>query len=320
MNQKIYPELDVLCVGMITSDVMLKPVDPSIFSVDKTHLTNLTYSVGGDAANQSVIFAKLGNRTGIAATPGDDDAGVNVRRYLEQYGVNTDNCVVIPGSRTRTSFVLIHSDGERNLLGYTINCGKLSKDVLDLGQLDHTRMISVGSIFSYDTLDAYLPEYLAEAQKRGVITAADTMSNMNHVPLSDLAGILAHLDYFTPSYVEAQDLTKKDDPDEQADVFFSMGVKNVVIKLGTDGCLIRNAKERYHLPIIPTECIDTTGAGDNFVAGFLTGILKGWDLKKSGTFATAVGSIAIREVGANSSLKNYDQVIEVLKEAGRYWE
>ena len=256
MDQKTYPELDVLCVGMITSDVMLKPVDPSIFTVDKTHLTNLTYSVGGDAANQSVIFSKLGNRTGIAATPGADDAGVNVTKYLERFGVDTSNCVAIPGTHTRTSFVLIHSDGERNLLGYTLNCGHVSKETLDLEQLAHTRMISVGSIFSYAELDAYLPEYLEEAQRRGVITAADTMSNMNHVPLANLAGILKHLDYFTPSYVEAQELTHKDNPDEQADVFLSMGVKNVVIKLGTDGCLIRSGSERYHLPIIPTECID----------------------------------------------------------------
>ena len=95
MNQKAYPELDVLCVGMITSDVMLKPVDPGIFNVDKTHLTNLTYSVGGDAANQSVIFAKLGNRVGIAAPPGDDDAGVNVRRYLENYGIDTTAIVTM---------------------------------------------------------------------------------------------------------------------------------------------------------------------------------------------------------------------------------
>ena len=313
MNQKIYPELDVLCVGMITQDVMMKPVDPTIFTVDKTHLSNLTYSVGGDAANQSVVFAKLGNKTGIAAPPGDDDTGITVRRYLEQYGIDTSNCVVHPGSRTRTSFVLIHSDGERNLLAYANDTGWLQKGDLDLEQLDHTRMVSIGSIFSYQTLDAYLPEFLAEARKRGVITTADTMSNMRHVPLQDLAGILAQLDYFTPSYVEAQELTGKDDPDEQADIFLSMGVKNVVIKLGTDGCLIRSATERYHLPIIPTECVDSTGAGDNFVAGFMTGILKGWDLKKSGTFATAVGSIAIREVGANSSVKSYEQVIEVLK-------
>lgn len=313
----MYQDLDVLCVGVITSDVMIKPVDPSIFDVDKTFLNNLTYSVGGDAANQSVIFAKLGNKTGIATAPGEDDTGVNVRKYLENFGVNTDNCAIIPGTRTKTSFVLIHSDGERNLLAYQENMGELSMETLDLGQLDHTRMVSIGSIFAYPKLDACLPEYLAEARKRGVITSADTMSNMNKVPLEDLKDILAQLDYFLPSYVEAKELTKKEDPDEMADVFLSYGVKNVIIKLGMDGCLIKNAAERYHLPIIPTECIDSTGAGDNFVAGFLTGVLKGWNLKKCGDFATAVGSIAIRGVGANASLKDINQVYEVLKEAGR---
>ncbi|WP_343210216.1 carbohydrate kinase family protein [Anaerolentibacter hominis] len=316
----MYKDLDVLCVGGITSDVMMKPMDPSIFEVDKSILSTLDYHVGGDASNQSIVFSRLGNVTGIATAPGDDDTGASVRKMLEDAGVDTSNCVVIPGSRTRTSFVLIHGDGERNLVSYQAGMGELSREHLDLEQLKHTKMVSIGSIFTFQGLDEYLPEYLAEAKKQGVITCADTMSNMRGVKIEELAGAFASLDYFLPSYVEALDLTGEEDVDKMTDVFLSYGIKNVIIKLGTDGCLIRNANERYHIPIFPAECVDSTGAGDNFVAGFLTGVLKGWNLEKCGTFASAVGSIAIRGVGANTCVKNIEQVYQVMREAGRYTE
>ena len=108
-------------------------------------------------------------------------------------------------------------------------------------------------------------------------------------------------------------------PEEQADVFLSWGAKNVVIKLGEDGCLVRNANESFRTPIYKTRCVvDTTGAGDNFVASFLTGVLKGWDLKKCSEFAAAAGSICVEKVGATAAIESLEQVENRMKEQGRY--
>jgi len=309
---------DVLCVGGLVSDVMLKPVNPDFFTRDKTMLTDLTYGIGGDAANQSLIFTALGVKTGIVTAPGDDTTGTGLTKMLSERGVDAANCIVKPGSRTRTSFIMVHSDGERNLLSYQIGMPQLCEQDLDLNLLDQTRMVSIGSIFMYEQLDACLEWYLTEAEKRGVITAADTMSNVKHVKLHTLAPALAHLDYFLPSYVEAEDLTGEKDPDRMADCFLSLGVKNIIIKLGMEGCLIQNAREHYRIPIFPAHCVDTTGAGDNFVAAFLTGVLQGWDLQKCGTFASAAGSIAVSGIGANSCVKSREQVIDLVKKNGRW--
>lgn len=88
---------------------------------------------------------------------------------------------------------------------------------------------------------------------------------------------VSYIDLFIPSYEEAVQLSGKGNPEEIADVFLSMGVKVAVIKLGRDGCFIKaQSGEKYLIPTYTDiKPVDTTGAGDSFVAGFLTGLTKG---------------------------------------------
>lgn len=80
---------------------------------------------------------------------------------------------------------------------------------------------------------------------------------------------------FILSYDEARLIAGRDEPEEIADVFLTKGVKLAVIKLGKDGCFIKNTGgEKYLMPAYTNiKPVDTTGAGDSFVAGFLTGAL-----------------------------------------------
>ena len=63
---------------------------------------------------------------------------------------------------------------------------------------------------------------------------------------------------------------------EMAAVLADRGVRTVVIKAGPAGCYVRAGEQGYALPAVPLErVVDTTGAGDNFVAGFASEILRG---------------------------------------------
>ena len=63
------------------------------------------------------------------------------------------------------------------------------------------------------------------------------------------------------------------------------------------GCYIRTKNEEFNIPAYKVEVIDTTGAGDSFVGGFLTGMVKGWSLRESGKFANAVGALCVTALG-----------------------
>ncbi|WP_343209732.1 sugar kinase [Anaerolentibacter hominis] len=314
----MYKDLDVLCIGGMCADLMIRPVGKFIFDADKSDIDTLDTKLGGDAANESIIFGRYGMKVGLAGELGEDATGKELLDYMHESNVDTSN--IILHGRTRTSVVMIQPNGDRSFLSYGREQCRFGRDDLDLEMLKHTRMVAIGSIHILPTLDEALADYFKAAKEAGVITAADLMMNTNTKKKVDLMPVFANTDYLLPSFIEAQELTGEDTPEKQAERLLSYGIKNVVIKLGEEGCLVKNAEEEFRVPIFPAKVVDTTGAGDNFVASFLTGVLKGWSLKKCATFASAAGSIAVQGVGATTCVKSMEQVFDVMKAAGRYIE
>jgi sugar/nucleoside kinase (ribokinase family) len=156
-----------------------------------------------------------------------------------------------------------------------------------------------------------------EAKRNNVITVADTVRDKVGMGLKGIAGVLEYTDIFIPSYSEAKYLTNEAEPEEMADVLLDCGAKNVVIKLGGKGCFIKAGGNSRVIPPFKTNVIDTTGAGDNFVAGFITGILKGWSIWDCGEFANAVGALAVQGIGATNAVKTMEQVREFISKAER---
>ena len=97
-----------------------------------------------------------------------------------------------------------------------------------------------------------------------------------------LGPCLKYVYIFRPSIDEAKALSGKDDLDDIADCFFDSGVKQVAIKNGKHGCYLRESREAkaVFLETYKDEkVVDTTGAGDSFCAGFITGLAKGLSFK-----------------------------------------
>ena len=77
----------------------------------------------------------------------------------------------------------------------------------------------------------------------------------------------------------------------QASAFLEMGARHVILKLGERGCLVMDQNGHQRLPTYRVEAVDTTGCGDNFVAGVILGILRGEDLAGCGMLGNAMGSM-----------------------------
>ena len=101
--------------------------------------------------------------------------------------------------------------------------------------------------------------------------------------------------------------------EEMADCFLDYGVKTVIIKLGSKGCLLRNRNQTYRLPGYRIDAVDATGAGDNFIDGFVSEILRGSTDERALCFANACGAICATAIGAATALKSREQVLEWLK-------
>jgi sugar/nucleoside kinase (ribokinase family) len=120
------------------------------------------------------------------------------------------------------------------------------------------------------------------------------------------------VDYLTPNEDEAHWFTGEDDPEAMADVFLRRGAKNVIIKLGNKGCLMKNAEKTVRLDAYAIDAKDATGAGDNFAAGFVSELIRGRTPEEALRFANACGAICTTAIGAGTALRNRDQVLSFM--------
>ena len=177
------------------------------------------------------------------------------------------------------------------------------------------KILVLGSLFRapFDDPDI-IRSVLSSAVKAGQTVIADTkLPNSRFLALDDIRDALPLIDYITPNEDEAKYLTGRQEPEEMADVLLGKGVKNVIIKLGAKGCLLKNSRETFRLPACHIRAVDATGAGDHFVAGFASEILRGKANGEALRFANACGAVCATAVGAGTALQSREQVLRLME-------
>ncbi len=309
-------KVDVICIGNSALDVPLKPMDSSVFGIDSYPIDRIFPTIGGSATNVSVIATRLGVRVALITLLGDDMMGKYILSHCAENGIDISSVAIDRNVDTPLSVGLVRADGERTfVVSRSSSTFKFSAADINLARIKDARLLDIASIFINPRLDRDgLMTVFGEARKHKLIICADMMKSRDGKRLADIREALAYLDYFFPNYDEASDLTGLTDIDEIADALLGSGVKNVVIKNGKLGCFVKNAGLRLIVPAYRNEePVDTIGAGDNFVAGFITAILDGADIVECGRFANAVASVSVGASGATNGVRNKAQVLEVMR-------
>lgn len=311
MAQK--PEIIVIGAGIV--DVLVSGVDTGVFSRHSTPANGISMQTGGDALNESMILGRLGRSVRLVSRIGRDKAGELVLSACRQDGVDTSGIVQKEGLDTGVNVVLVSENGERSFI--TNPNGGLRKiepeDVyaaIDQPDFAQAKIASFASIFVYPLLMPEMEEIFARIKAKGLILCADMTRRKNGETVEDLKGALRYVDYIFPNYNEAVEVTGESDPDAIADCFLDCGVKNAVIKLGSRGCLVKNREFRKIIPAVPgIQAVDTTGAGDNFAAGFISALYEGKSLEECARFANATASICVEQVGAASGERDQAEIL-----------
>lgn len=298
---------DLICIGMALVDSIIRGFRPEPVSASGFVAESCTLNTGGEAVNASVAASKLGLKTAVLCALGADAAGDMVRRALEQSGVDTRFIVSSPQTPVTTMF--INPDGSRKSVTNKAHSYNFHPEKAHLAE---SAAILLGSLFRAPFNDPeIIRNTLETARNMGQITFADVkLPNFRMLTLDDLKDSLPLVDYITPNEDEARFFTGKNSPEAMADVFLDYGVKNAIIKLGSRGCLLKNATETLFLPGYSIEAVDATGAGDNFAAGFISEILRGKTREEALRFANACGAICATAVGASTALNNRAQVLD----------
>ena len=262
---------EAVIIGAGIADILLRPVDETVFEKGSCPVDSIRMSVGGDALNESTVLARLGHRPLFVTKLGTDGVADVILGHCGREGVQVF-AARDAQMDTGINAVLVGHDGERSFI--TNRNGSLRRlsleDVLpafDTEEFAQAKVVCLASMFvSFDLDLCGMEQLFARAKAAGKIVCADTTKRKNGETVADAAGALSHLDYFFPNLDEAKLLTGLEDADAIADALLAAGVKNVALKLGGRGCLLKNQKERIHVPACPdAACVDTTGAGDTFV-------------------------------------------------------
>ncbi len=310
-------EFDILCIGIANMSISVKPVGREVFTADVTLVEPIDVRTGGDALNEASTAARLGNRVGLISKVGDDLFGRLLLESAREAGVNVDHVAVSRRERTAAAALLIDGNGDRRICAHRGAFETLCLEDVDLSVLDRAKIVNVGSLFALKRLDGDGVRTLLErARSAGATTGADVKFDAYRLGMGGIRQVFPFVDFFMPNHEEALYLTGEREPSRQCDALMAAGCGGVVVKLGAEGCYLAAGGRRGLVPPCPATRVDTTGAGDNFVAGFLTGLNRGWTPEAAARFANATAAVSIQEVGSNGAVRSFEQVAEHMRRVG----
>ncbi|MGI6004838.1 MAG: carbohydrate kinase family protein [Christensenellales bacterium] len=305
-----------LISGCGVTDIIAKPVPDLDYARDHLTIQELRLSNGGDASNCSINLSKMGQDVSIVTRIGTDDFGDFLFNKLTAEGVNTQFVNRIEGQKSSGTLVCINEKGDRTFFSIRAANHDLTLSDLPLDRLGEFKVAHLSTFFTFKKLGTEgAVAYFKRAQAAGCTTTMDVGWDHDMKWMEKIGPVLPYLDYFLPSDNEACEIAGKsrNDPEGMADVLLDAGAKNVIIKRGEYGCYYKGQSGSFYLPSMKVEVLDTTGAGDAYVGGFITGLLQDWDVEKCARFATALAGICTTHVGTTDGTPGFDEIYHFME-------
>lgn len=311
----------ILCVGMLVCDILISTVPDDILSRDSVGIRRPITSCGGDALNVAMGLSKLGAKVMISGRIAHDASGAFIERACLEAGIDTRGLVYDETCATSTTFALIDTRGERHFLTDKEIFAKLVESDIPQSLIDEAEIVYFGSAMALPGMDGGGLERLFERARRAgkwtVMDAAIDETRVDRNWLEELAPTLLQTDVFFPSIDEARLITGKNTPEEIAACMSGFGMKAFGIKLGKRGCFVTDFMRSLYVPALEwMPVVDTTGAGDSFLAGLLRGIAEGWDIFRSTEFANTIASQNVGAYGGTAGIPNFEDAVHFFND----WE
>jgi sugar/nucleoside kinase (ribokinase family) len=302
-------QTDVLCVGIAVADVMAKAID-EIPAWDRLGtFDHIEHHIGGCAVNTGVDLVRLGATVAVSACLGRDGAGAFVRQRLVDSGVDIGGLVETDDAATSYTFVMIGSDGRRRYLHHVGANALFTDSQVPAERLGSARLLHMGGSLLMPAMDGEpTARLLARARELGVVTSMDTAYNPNVDSRVLIEPCLPYLDIFIPSIEEARAITGANEVGEMLAWFARHPIRVLGIKLGEEGCVIQADGETAHYPAYQVAVVDSSGAGDAFMAGFLHGQLAGWETGRCARFANATAAHCVQAIGCSAGVPRAETV------------
>ncbi|GAA2499520.1 carbohydrate kinase family protein [Streptomyces longisporus] len=298
------PPWDVYLTGPVFLDIIFTGLDSAPVRGTESWARGMGSSPGG-VANMATALARLGLRTSLAAAFGDDHYGEYCWDALEQgEGIDLSTSRRVPGWHSSVTVSMAY-EGERTMVSHGHE--PPPETVFTLGGAPDCAPRARAAVASL-TPGGRAP-WIAQAAHHGTRIFADV--GWDETGAWDLAGLtdLEHCEAFLPNAEEAMRYTGAASPRAAAHAL-TEHVPLAVVTLGAEGAYAvdRRTGETAEVPAIAVEALDPTGAGDVFVAGFVTGTLANWPLADRLAFAGLTAALSVQEFGGSLSAPGWAEI------------
>jgi len=268
---------------------------------------------GGKGANQAVAAARLGGKVTMIGCVGDDAFGREMRATLIQEGIDTTNILVHPEAATGVALIQVDAQGQNSIAvasgaNFCLTSADVEKALQSIGEFEALVMpletpletiYAAAKIASQRGAQVLLNPAPAQVLERSLLELVDVLLPNEH-EIALMTGIPLH----TPA-----------DTHRAADRLLALGVKNLLVTLGSQGSALFDASGQQTLiPACPVQAVDTTAAGDCFVGALAVGLCEGQSLQDAAKFASAAAALSVTREGAQPSLPQRADVEQFLRE------
>ena len=313
---------DAICLGELLIDFV-----PTVTGTNLIDAPAFIKAPGGAPGNVVVGLARLGVSSAFMGKVGDDPLGHFLANTLAEAGVDVGPLRFSEEARTALAFVSLRADGEREFLFFRHPSADMlfTPREVDVEAIQRAKLLHFGSISLIGEPSRGATLYAVDtARAAGCLISYDPNLRLPLWPDANAArdGMLlglkkAHV--FKLSDDESEFLTGLCNLESARKALWHDELKLMVVTRGHAGCVYFTRDFSGTVESFGVEAVDTTGAGDGFVAGLLQGLLAEpatfqdeARLRELCRFANAVGALATTERGAIPALPDREQVRDFL--------
>lgn len=299
----------VAVAGSLNMDLVVRA--PHIPQAGETIIGSAFRNVpGGKGANQAVAAARLGADVSMVGRVGQDTFAEPLLENLAADGVDHTHVTCDPETATGVALIVVDDAGENSIVVASGANARFSPEDVDAAEK---------ALVNADVLLLQLESPLETVRRAAELACAHGAKVLlNPAPAQDLSDeLLSLVDVLIPNETEAALLTGRSVRSEKdarmaAEALLNSGVETVIVTLGERGALLAQDGTVTLFPAFQVEAVDTTAAGDAFVAGFAVALAEGSALEEAVRWGNAAGALATTKLGAQPSLPTREALERLL--------
>ena len=296
----------ILVIGSLNMDTVIEtPYMPQ--SGETLTGRGVSQIPGGKGANQAYAVGKLGGDVSMIGAVADDGVGAALLENLKSVGVHIDGIQVLPGATTGQAFITVDDAGANSIILIPGANGMVTKGMIDANR----HLIESCDILMMQLeIDWQVVEYAKDlAVSLGKMVIIDPAPALPDLPDSFWQGV----SYIKPNETELEILVGRrveagEDQKIAAGQMLAKGVKNVLVSLGSQGCLLVNEQGADFYPARKVQAVDTTAAGDCFTAAFALALSRGEDVAQAIVYGQKAAAISVTRKGAQPSIPDPQEI------------